>query len=146
MIFKVKPKQFNPRFEVVSCFVECDGEILLLHRWPEKSQGNKWGVPAGKIEPGETPLQAMVRETKEETDVMIDQKDLTYFKKVFVRYPDYDFVYHMFHIQFTQKPKVTLNPKEHQNFVWVWPRGALLMEIMPDLDACIKLFYEFSRE
>lgn len=141
MIFTKVPQDFSPRFEVVSCFFECNGEILLLHRWPEKSQGNKWGVPAGKIEPGETPLEAMVREAKEETNVHLTRQDLTYVKKIFVRYPDYDFVYHMFHTQFDRKPDVMLNPKEHQAFAWVTPEVALTMDGMRDLDACIKLFY-----
>lgn len=142
MIYKKQPKHFNPRFEVVSCFFECNGEILLVHRLPEKSQGNKWGVPAGKMEQGETPVEAMMREAKEETNISVKAEDLIHGDKIFVRYPDYDFVYHMFHTQLTQKPKVTLNPKEHQNFVWVSPIKALGMDMVLDLDACIKLFYE----
>ncbi len=39
------------------------GEILLQ----QKSRGEGWSLPAGAIEPGETPLQAVVREVQEET-------------------------------------------------------------------------------
>ena len=42
------PIDFNPAFEVVSCFVEHNGEILLLHRNNDKSEGGKWGTPGGR--------------------------------------------------------------------------------------------------
>ena len=54
MIHTDPPEHFAPRFEVVSCFVEHDGEILLLHRNEGKSEGGKWGMPGGKIEAGES--------------------------------------------------------------------------------------------
>ena len=67
MISEVKPKNFAPKYEVVGCFVEHNGKILLLHRQDNILQGNTWGLPAGRIEPGESPEEAMVREIKEET-------------------------------------------------------------------------------
>ncbi|MBI5061206.1 MAG: NUDIX hydrolase [Candidatus Aenigmarchaeota archaeon] len=61
MIFKIKPKDFNPRFDIVSIFYERDGKFLLLHRLDNKPQGNMWGVPAGKVENGESLEEAMLR-------------------------------------------------------------------------------------
>ena len=55
MIYGSKPKQFNPLFEVVSCFVEHNGEIILLHRQSQKPEGDTWGVPAGKVGEEENP-------------------------------------------------------------------------------------------
>jgi 8-oxo-dGTP diphosphatase len=46
-------------------FVVCDGQVLLI----EKKRGlgaGKINGPGGKIEPGETPLEAVIRETQEE--------------------------------------------------------------------------------
>jgi 8-oxo-dGTP diphosphatase len=59
--------QFNPRIEVAAVYIENNGEILLLHRQNYISQGNKWGIPGGKVHTGETTLQAAIREVKEET-------------------------------------------------------------------------------
>jgi len=50
MISKHIPENFNPKFEVVSCFVEYEDEILLLRRQDHKPEPNTYGVPAGKID------------------------------------------------------------------------------------------------
>ena len=62
MILKRVPQDFQARFEVVSVFIEAENQFLLLHRQDEKSEGNKWGVPAGKIEAGGGIEEALVRE------------------------------------------------------------------------------------
>ena len=141
MIFKEVPIGFSSRFEVVSCFIEMNGEILLLHRQDNKSEGNTWGVPAGKVEAGESLEQAMIRETKEEIGISIDQTELVHKHKLFVRYPEYDFYYHIFHIDFSTKPVLTIEPKEHKDFTWVTPKKALDMELIRDEDACIQMCY-----
>ena len=141
MIHREIPENFSPRFEVVSCFIEVDGQILFLHRQDEKSEGNKWGIPAGKIDDGEEAIGAMVREIQEETGLLIPSEQIMYFDKVFVRYPDYDFVYHMFHTRLDSQPEVAINEREHKDSCWVTPQDALTMDLVLDEDACIKLFY-----
>lgn len=141
MIYKERPQNFHPKFEVISCFVEYNGEILLLHRQDHKPEGNTWGVPAGKVDAGESILEAMVREIQEETGFMLSSQQLSYFGKVFVKYPDYDFVYHMYHAKLDQKQKVAINHNEHKDFRWISPENALNMPLIQDLDSCIKLFY-----
>lgn len=49
-----------------------DGSILLALRAPSAHQGGLWEFPGGKIEPGETSLQALRRELKEEVDIWAD--------------------------------------------------------------------------
>ena len=49
-------------------------EVLMCKRSPEKSMPNTWSIPSGKIEDGETPGVAAIREFKEETDIDIDSK------------------------------------------------------------------------
>ena len=138
MLCKEKPENFNPKFEVVSCFVEYENKILLLHRQDHKPQGNTYGVPAGKIDPGETAVQAMHREGK----TQINLTGITYIGKVFVRYPEYDFTYHMFHKKFTTQPHVTINPSEHKDYIRKTPKQSLGLNLIQDLDECIKLFYK----
>lgn len=51
-----------------------DNEVLLCKRSPEKSMPNVWSIPSGKIEDGESPGQAAIREFYEETNIELDPK------------------------------------------------------------------------
>ncbi len=146
MIHQIQPKNFDFRFEIVSCFVEYDGKILLLHRQDRKPEGNTWGVPAGKVDSGENCLIAMSREMAEETAIKVSTDKLKYFKKVYVRYPTYDFIHHIFHVKLTKKCDVKINPIEHKNFQWISPNNALNIDLIQDLDACIKIFFDCEEE
>lgn len=55
--------------------VDPDGRILLVKRGHEPQKG-RWSVPGGRLEPGETPAQAAVREVREETglDVRVGEQ------------------------------------------------------------------------
>lgn len=141
MIHFDKPEHFHSKFEIVSCFVEQDDKILLLHRQDSKPQGNTWGVPAGKLEGSEASHEAMLRELKEETGYSANPDSLSFFKTVFVRYPDYDFVYHIFHTHLDDVFETQIDSQSHKAFDWVTPKEALSMDLITDLDQCIKLFY-----
>lgn len=141
MIFYDRPKDFSPRFEVVNCLFEYDGKILLLHRHAHKLEGNKWGVPGGKVDPGESPLDAMRRELKEETGYEANEAELIFSRTLFVRYPDYDFVYHMYSLTLRQSHDVVLEVEAHKDFVWVKPYEALVFDLVGDMEPCIKLHY-----
>ncbi|HTP33273.1 MAG TPA: (deoxy)nucleoside triphosphate pyrophosphohydrolase [Candidatus Acidoferrales bacterium] len=58
--------------QVVAAIIERDGMILVGRRRPEQSHPLKWEFPGGKVEAGETPAQAVVRELKEELAIRVD--------------------------------------------------------------------------
>ena len=68
-VFEKPPADFHPRVEIAACYLEVDHHLLLLQRTREKSEPGLWGVPAGKIEPGEIPLHGALRELFEETGI-----------------------------------------------------------------------------
>lgn len=58
-------------FQVVLAFIyDSRGNVLLALRPEGKSYGGLWEFPGGKIEVGETPEQATVRELREELDIL----------------------------------------------------------------------------
>ena len=55
---------------VVACaLVDADDRILLAQRPEDKAMAGLWEFPGGKVEPGETPEQAIIRELQEELGV-----------------------------------------------------------------------------
>ena len=61
-----------------------DGQVLLAKRPDHLHQGGLWEFPGGKLEPGETVCQALVRELKEELDI-----DITPARPLISIYHDY---------------------------------------------------------
>lgn len=141
MVYTNKPNDFNPKIEVVSCFVEFKDTFLLLHRQDHKPQGNTWAVPAGKVDNTETLEEAVAREIEEEIGYQTPIGTLNYFKLVYIKYPDMDFKYHLFHLKLTQKPKLKINQGEHKTHKWVTPEESLTHNLIPGEDKCIKMLY-----
>lgn len=143
MIYLQEPQIFQPKFEIVSCICQCEEDILLLLRRDDKVEGNKWGLPAGKRELNEKLEDAVLREICEETGLNLAPAEVHYFNKVYVKYPDKDFIDHMFYADFRHKPKITISLKEHKDYMWKPFKKAMNMKrLMPGQAECFKLFYE----
>lgn len=56
---------------VAAALVDADGRVLLAQRPDGKHLAGYWEFPGGKVEPGETPLQALQREIHEEIGVRV---------------------------------------------------------------------------
>jgi 8-oxo-dGTP diphosphatase len=57
---------------VVAAVIELDGKYLIARRRAGKANAGFWEFPGGKIEPGESPRAALVRELMEEFGVRIE--------------------------------------------------------------------------
>lgn len=69
-----KPRDFEgiALFPVVAAaLVDRDGRVLLQQRPPGGAMAGLWEFPGGKIEPGETPEQALIRELHEEIGITV---------------------------------------------------------------------------
>ncbi|MBV2155089.1 NUDIX domain-containing protein [Kitasatospora sp. SUK 42] len=58
---------------VAAAVINHDGRVLLVRRNPDDYMGGLWEIPSGTVETGETILDALHRETAEETGLTVDQ-------------------------------------------------------------------------
>lgn len=116
--FESPPKNFKAELECSAIYVECNGSYLFLETNSHKALADQWGVPAGKHELDETPIQAAVRELFEEAGIQVREEDLTSMGTLYFRKQDLDFIYHSYLIRFSTKPIVKLSD-EHKNFKWI---------------------------
>lgn len=60
----------KPLLLVAACaLVDADGRVLITERPPGKALAGLWEFPGGKVEPGETPEETVVRELEEELGI-----------------------------------------------------------------------------
>lgn len=132
---------FKPKFSIAALYIEDGNRILILHRQEIKSQGNRWGIPAGKVEKGEEPIKAMIREVYEETGFDFSDQPIENLGTVYVEHNEkIHFNYHMFRAKMPFDPgAVKINFEEHKGFTWVTPQDALKMELIEDEAECIQL-------
>ena len=73
---------------VVAALVRAQGRILMSRRRADQAMPNLWEFPGGKVEPGEHPEAALIREVREELgcDIAVDRIH----EVVFHAYPDFD--------------------------------------------------------
>lgn len=118
-IFEKKPKDFVSDLAATGCFIECQGEVLLLQQSSEKQDAGCWGIPGGKLEAFETLYEGLLRELKEETAISIkDHTLIEHFSTLYVRKPFVDFAFHLFALQLHSRPEVILS-FEHSAYKWV---------------------------
>ena len=99
--------------KVVAAIIIHEGKIFATQRgYGEFKDG--WEFPGGKIEPGETPQEALVREIKEELDTEIEVKD--FLETVEYDYPEFHLSMDCFFCRI-KEGKLVL--KEHEAAKWL---------------------------
>ncbi len=62
---------------VAAAIIRKDGRILMQQRPEGKHHAGLWEFPGGKVEPGETPQAALIREIEEELALVLDPSGLS---------------------------------------------------------------------
>ena len=113
-------------FVVACALVDIDGRVLVTQRPEGKPMAGLWEFPGGKIEQGELPEQALIRELKEELGIDVSQSCLAPF--TFASH-----VYESFHLfmplYVCRRWSGEVRPLEGQKLRWLPPVkiGALPM-------------------
>lgn len=74
---------------VAAALIDGSGRVLITQRPEGKAMAGLWEFPGGKLELGETPEAALVRELAEEVGVRVEPQDLTPFTFVSHSYADF---------------------------------------------------------
>ena len=96
--------------------VDVDGRILIAQRPEGKNMAGFWEFPGGKIEPGETPERALIRELKEELGIDTTESCLAAFTFASHRYDDFHLLMPVF---LCRKWDGFVTPQEGQVLKWV---------------------------
>lgn len=104
---------------VAAAMVDVDGRVLIAQRPAGKHLAGLWEFPGGKIEPGETPEAALIRELEEELDVRTEESCLAPIAFASHGYDDFHLLMPVFAIR---KWRGTPKPKEAAALAWAPPK------------------------
>ncbi len=101
--------------EVVAALIwDTKDRFLICQRPAHKARGLLWEFVGGKVEPGETKEEALIRECKEELDVILSVNGI--FTEVMHEYPDITIHLTVFHAAIAEGE---LRCLEHQDARWI---------------------------
>ncbi len=111
--------------------VDIDNRVLIAQRPEDKAMAGLWEFPGGKIEPGETPEAALIREVKEELGVQTAESCLAPFSFASHTYDDFHVLMPLFICRRWEG-----NPEAHEHQAIKWVRPMRLTDYpMPPADA-----------
>jgi 8-oxo-dGTP diphosphatase len=113
-----------------AALIDPDGRVLLAQRPEGKSMAGLWEFPGGKVEPGETPEAALIRELHEELGIDTWASCLAPLTFASHSYPEFHLLMPLFACR---KWQGIVQGREGQRLAWVKP-AALRDYPMPPAD------------
>lgn len=112
--------------EVVAALIWDKDKFMICQRPASKARGLLWEFVGGKVEPGETKEQALIRECREELAVMLSVGDV--FFDVVHEYPDITIHLTLFNAAIAEGIPQKL---EHNDIRWITPDEIPQYEFCP---------------
>ena len=112
---------------LVTAAVIFDDEKVLITRRPDNKQHpGLWEFPGGKVDPGESPEEALCREIREELDAEVRIVEI--FEVVFYRYDWGPVLILAYHCQLLSNTIHNIGVTEHR---WIHPEALSDFSILP---------------
>ena len=122
-----------------AALVNAEGQILVAQRPEGKAMAGLWEFPGGKLEPGETPEAALIRELKEELGIDTNHSCLSPIAFASHSYPKFHLMMPIFAIRQWQG---SINPMEGQKIQWLPPRSLWELPMPPADEPIIPLLID----
>jgi 8-oxo-dGTP diphosphatase len=145
-VFLHRPRDFNPTIEAAGVFCEYEGRLLYLKRHSDSVEGLTWGIPGGKLEPGEKPMEAALRELAEESGIQASPESLKTVAPLYVRRADVDFIFHMFFLPLQEMPLLQIAQDEHIDSCWVNYQEGLKIPLISGGRETLEYFYLWKND
>jgi len=114
---------------VVACaLVDGDGRVLVAERPHGKAMAGLWEFPGGKVEAGETPEAALMRELKEELSIDVTAACLAPLSFASHAYADFHLLMPLY---VCRKWDGQIAPREGQKTQWLRPRDLFDLPMPP---------------
>ena len=123
--------------EVVAALIWDKDKFMICQRPAHKARGLLWEFVGGKVELGETKEQALVRECKEELNVLLSVGDV--FMDVVHEYPDITVNLTLFNATIAEGEPQKL---EHNDIQWITPSEITNYEFCPADEEILKTLKE----
>jgi len=116
---------------VAVALIDVDGRVLIAKRPEGKQLAGLWEFPGGKVEPGERPEAALIRELREELGIEVTESCLAPFVFASHAYPDFHLLMPLY---LCRRWSGVVVAHEHSALAWVKP-AKLADYQMPPADA-----------
>jgi 8-oxo-dGTP diphosphatase len=104
---------------VVACaLIDADRRVLIAQRPPGKALAGLWEFPGGKLDPGERPEAALIRELKEELGIDVKEACLAPLTFASHAYPDFHLLMPLY---ICRRWEGIAGAREGQTLKWVRP-------------------------
>jgi 8-oxo-dGTP diphosphatase len=115
---------------VAVALVDADGRVLIAQRPPGKPLAGLWEFPGGKVDPGESPEEALIRELREELGITVKKPCLAPLTFASHAYSDFHLLMPLW---VCRRWEGVVSPQEGQAVKWVRPLD-LSSYPMPEAD------------
>lgn len=114
---------------VAAVLINHQGKILLAQRPEGKRLAGKWEFAGGKVEEGETPESALVRELHEELGIQVESDNLEPFWFLSHPYPEFNF-HLLMPVYICRKWQGIPQSLEHASLRWIFANDIHMMDMI----------------